>query len=73
LHRASTAERLNRVFRLHMDPILGHHSMAKVRASHIRSWVNNRSEVLAPSTLSVAYGNLAAMFASAVIDRAPDT
>lgn len=70
LHRGSTVERMDRVFRLHIDPILGRHEVAKVRASHIRAWVKNRAEVLAPSTLAVVYGNLAAMFASAVVDRA---
>lgn len=70
LHRQSTAERMDGVFRRHIDPILGRHPIAKVRASHVRAWVKDRSDVLAPSTLGVVYGNLAAMFASAVIDRA---
>ncbi|GGT09972.1 hypothetical protein GCM10010156_78100 [Planobispora rosea] len=70
LHRGSTSERMDRVFRLHVDPILGHLRMAQVRPSHIRAWVKDRSEVLAPSTLSVVYSNLASFFASAVVDRA---
>jgi integrase len=70
LHRGSTSERMNRVFRLHVDPILGHLQMAQVRPSHIRAWVKDRSQVLAPSTLSVVYSNLAAFFVAAVVDRA---
>ncbi|MEU7913455.1 tyrosine-type recombinase/integrase [Microbispora bryophytorum] len=69
LHRESTGERLDRVFRLHIDPILGHLRMSQVRPSHVRAWVKNRSEVLAPSTLAVVYSNLASFFAAAVIDR----
>ena len=70
LHRDSTAERLERVFRLHVDPLpLGNLAMTQVRASHMRAWVKNRAEVLAPSTLAVVWSNLASMFAAAVIDR----
>lgn len=69
LHRDSTSQRMERVFRIHIDPILGHLPMAGVRQSHLRSWVKDRSGVLAPSTLSVAYSNLASMFTSAVMDR----
>ncbi|WP_420819129.1 hypothetical protein [Nonomuraea lactucae] len=37
---------MDRVFRLHVDPILGHLRMAEVRPSHIRAWVKDRTEVL---------------------------
>ncbi len=70
LHRDSTAERLERVFRLHVNPLpLGNLAMTQVRASHMRAWVKNRAEVLAPSTLAVVWSNLTSMFAAAVIDR----
>lgn len=70
LHRDSTAERLERVFRLHVDPLpLGNLAMTQVRASHMRAWVKNRAEVLAPSTLAVVWSNLTSMFGAAVIDR----
>lgn len=40
LHRDSTAERLERVFRLHVNPLtLGNLPMIRVRPSHMRSWV----------------------------------
>lgn len=69
LHVDSTAERLERVFRLHVEPILGDVPLGQVRASHIRNWVKDRADELAPSTLAVVYANLASMFNAAVIDR----
>ena len=70
LHRDSTAERLERVFRLHVNPLtLGNLPMIRVRPSHMRSWVKNRSEVLAPSTLAVVWSNVTSMFSAAVADR----
>jgi integrase len=71
LHRDSTAERLERVFRLHVNPLpLGNVPMVRVRPSNMRSWVKDRSEVLAPSTLAVVWANVTSMFAAAVADRA---
>ncbi|MDA2804580.1 tyrosine-type recombinase/integrase [Nocardiopsis suaedae] len=69
IHRKSTAERMERVFKVHVDPILGNLEVAKVRASHIRRWIKDRNAVLAPSTMSVVYSNLKSLFAWAVIDR----
>lgn len=70
LNRNSTAERLDRVFRLHVDPLpLGRLHMAQVRPSHMRAWVKDRSQVLAPSTLAVVWSNLTSMFNAAVTDR----
>jgi integrase len=70
LHRNSTAERLERVFRSHVDPLpLGRLAMAQVRPSHMRAWVKDRSQVLAPSTLTVLWSNLTSMFNAAVTDR----
>ena len=70
LHRNSTAERLERVFRLHVDPLpLGRLPMVRVRPSHLRAWVKDRSQALAPSTLGVAWSNLTSMFNAAVTDR----
>lgn len=69
LHRGSTAEQVERSFRLHVDPILGGLQLAQVRSGHLRAWVKDRSGHLAPSTLRVVYSHLAAMFARAVTDR----
>lgn len=70
LHRDSTAERVERVLRVHVYPILGGRGMGQVRSSHIQSWVRDRAKVLEPSTLRVAYSYLVSMFATAVADRA---
>lgn len=70
LHRDSTAERMERVFRLHVDPLpLGRMAVGQVRPSHMRAWVKDRSQVLAPSTLAVGWAGLSSMFNAAVIDR----
>jgi integrase len=69
LHRDSTAERVERVFRLHVEPLLGGRQMAQVKPSHIQSWVKDRATVLAPLTLRVVYFDLVAMFNAAAIDR----
>jgi hypothetical protein len=50
-HRASTAERIGNLFRLHVDDLpLGGMTLAGVRPSHIRAWAKDRAEVVAPST-----------------------
>jgi len=69
LHRDSTAELVERAFRLHVDPVLGHLRLSQVRSSHLQAWVRDRSGVLAPSTLRVVYSHLQAMFARAATDR----
>jgi integrase len=70
LHRASTAERVERVLRRHVVPILGAVPLAAVRNTHIKGWVKNRAAVLAPSTLAVVYyGTLVPLFNAAVLDK----
>lgn len=70
LHRASTVELMERAFRLHINPIVGDMELGRVRPSTMKSWVKDRSTVLAPSTLRVMYSYLVGMFGSAVLDRA---
>lgn len=71
LHRDSTAEMVERAFRLHIVPILGALPIAAVRPSHLRNWVKDRSApgVLKASTLHLVFGYISAMFLSAVRDR----
>ncbi len=69
LHRDSTAEHAERMFRLHNDPILGGLQLAQVRSGHLKAWVKDRSAALAPSTLRVVYSYVSAMFSRAVVDR----
>jgi integrase len=68
--RASSAERMNRAFRVHVDELpLGRLAMSAVRPSHLRAWKKDRAEVLAPSTLAVVWAMVASMFNAAVLDR----
>lgn len=71
VHHDSTEESVERVFRLHVRPLLGDKPMSKVRASDLRSWVKDRSApgVLAPSSLQLVWSYLSAMFTDAVYDR----
>lgn len=69
LHRDSTAERVERAFRLHIDPILGGRMLSAVRPSHLQAWVKDRDGVLDPSTLRVTYSYLVSMFGTALRDR----
>jgi integrase len=69
LHRASTVDLMQRAFRLHINPILGGMEVGRVRTSHLRGWVKNRSDALAPSTLRVVYSYLVALFGAASVDR----
>jgi integrase len=70
IHRASTADRVETAFRLHVDPILGRLKLAEVRRSHVQAWVKDRTAVLAPSTLALVYRYLVGVFTAAVDDRA---
>jgi hypothetical protein len=69
LHRDSTADMVERAFRLHVVPTLGHYAMADVRAQHLRTWVKTASYELKASTVHLVYGYIKTMFAAAVVDR----
>jgi integrase len=69
LHRDSTAEFVERAFRRHVDPVIGHLRLSQVRSSHLQAWVKNRSRVLAPSTLRVVYSYVVSMLSRAATDR----
>jgi integrase len=70
LHRPSTAERTEQQIRRHIEPIIGGLPLGRVRNSHIRGWVKDRSEHLAPTTLAVIYhGILVPMFNAAALDK----
>ncbi|HEX2297540.1 MAG TPA: tyrosine-type recombinase/integrase [Pseudonocardiaceae bacterium] len=69
LHRDSTADMVERAFRLHILPVLGHLPLADARASHLRSWVKVTAENLAASTVHLVYSYVKSMFAAAVVDK----
>lgn len=67
LHRGSTAELIERTFRRHITPVLGHLPIGQVRSTHLQGWV--KGVELAPSTTRTAYSYLVAMLGAAVRDR----
>lgn len=69
LHRDSTADMVERAFRLHILPVLGHVPIADARASHIRAWVKATAENLSASTVHLVYSYVKAMFTAATIDK----
>lgn len=69
LHDVSTAERVERGFRLHVYPMLGSRRLGTVRPSHIRGWVKELSTDLSPSSLGVVAVDVKSMFGDAVRDR----
>lgn len=70
LHRPRSVERVEQALRLHVYPVIGHIPIADAKRSHIRSWVKDRSRVLAPVTVRWIYHVvLVPLFKSAEIDR----
>lgn len=69
LHRDSTADMVERAFRLHIVPVLGHLPLADARASQIRGWVKTTTDNLAASTVHLVYSYVKSMFAAAVADK----
>lgn len=69
LHRDSTADMVERAFRLHILPVLGNLPIADARASHIRGWVKTTVENLSASTVHLTYSYVKSMFAAATVDK----
>lgn len=67
LHRPSSRQIVDGLFRRHVLPVLGHLPMAQVRRTHVQGWVTQLD--LAPNTVRSAYGYVSALFNSAVLDR----
>lgn len=55
------------IFRKHITPTFGARRLSSIRTSEVQAWV--RGLELAPSTVTVVYGKLSAVFRSAVEDR----
>jgi integrase len=66
-HRPTTAASVEQVLRVHILPTFGHRHIASIRTSEVQAWVAGLP--VAPSTVRVIYGKLAAIFAAAVEDR----
>jgi hypothetical protein len=66
-HRATTAASVEIILRCHILPTFGSRRLATIRTSEVQAWVSGVD--LAPSTVSVVYGKLSAIFRAAVEDR----
>ena len=67
-HRPRTAEQAESRLRLHVYPAIGSMQIAAVRRPQVQACVNAMAQVLAPATVEVAYGYMATVFKSAVLD-----
>lgn len=67
-HRPRTAEQAESRLRLHVYPAIGSMPIANVRRPQVQACVNEMSKTLAPATVEVAYGYMATVFKSAVLD-----
>jgi integrase len=66
-HRATTAASVESIYRKHIEPTFSDRQIGSIRTSEVQGWVSGLD--LAPSTVSVVYGKLAAIFRTAVDDR----
>ena len=66
-HRVNTAASVEQILRVHAFPAWEHRHMASIRPSEVQAWVSGLQ--LAPSTVKVVYGKVAAIFRAAVDDR----
>ncbi|WP_235521147.1 tyrosine-type recombinase/integrase [Cellulomonas sp. Leaf395] len=68
-HRRSTADTVERALRKHVYPAIGDRPINSVLPSDLKALVRRMSETLAPSTVSVIYRHVSAIFKAAVADR----
>lgn len=69
VHRPGTATSVEHQLRLHVYPVLGERPLHSVCQSDVQALVRQLSERLAPGTVGVVYGRVAAVFNAAVRDR----
>jgi integrase len=69
VHRPTTQAHVETMLRRHAYPHLGDRALAAVRPSEVQAWVRLLSQTLAPATVGVAHGLVAAIYKSAVKDR----
>jgi integrase len=68
VHRASTADQLERHLRRNVYPVFGDHAIGSIRPTHIQAWVRGLSERLSPATVMVAFRWVSTIFRAAVQD-----
>jgi hypothetical protein len=73
VHRPTTVAHVETMLRRHAYPVLGDRPMSSIRPSEVQAWVKRLSTgedrpALAPATVGVVHGLVAAVFTSAVRD-----
>jgi hypothetical protein len=68
VHRRTTQDRVESMFRLHVYPLIGTRPMHSIRPSHLQALVRNRLEHLAPSTVANLLQILSGLFNDAAND-----
>jgi integrase len=69
VHRPGTIVSVEQQLRLHVYPSIGDRPIGTVRASDVQALVRRLMDRLAPTTVEVVYGRVAAVFNAAVRDR----
>ncbi len=69
VHRPTTTAHVETMLRRHAYPVLGARPLASIRPSEVQAWVKRLSLTLAPATVGVVHGLVAAVFKAAVRDR----
>ncbi len=69
LHRPTTRANVETHLRRHVYPAFGHRRLGTIRPSEIQRWTTGLSRTLAPATVQVIHGILAAIFKAALRDR----
>jgi integrase len=73
VHRPATRAHVETHLRRHAYPAFGSRRLCTVRHDEIQAWVTEMSRALAPSTVQVIHGIVAAIFKAAVKDRLINT
>src|SRR5947209_506938 len=68
VHRASTGVSVEQQLRLHVYTVIGERPLTSVRPSDVQALVRGLGSRLAPGTVEVVYGRVAAVFGAAVRD-----
>lgn len=69
VHRGTTQAHVETNLRLHVYPYFGSRRLSSIRPSEVQAWVTRLAAKLAPSTVQVIHGILAAIFKAAIRDR----
>jgi hypothetical protein len=69
VQRRSSAAHVETMLRRHAYPALGDKPLSEIRPSEVQAWAKGLPVTLAPSTVAVVHGIVAAVFKAAIRDR----